>query len=132
MVSSWDDLKGKKPAEALEMINERLSQIEDADERAEKATIILGNSGVYLAQVAGLSADELLRLNEELEKNGILSADEAMSAAGLQDQFDNFTMSLKKATAELGVALLPLLETLIEIASIVVLLYQVSLVHSKV
>lgn len=43
-----------------------------------------------------------------------------MSAAGLQDQFDNFTMSLKKATAELGVALLPLLETLIEIASIVV------------
>jgi hypothetical protein len=117
---SWDDLKGKSPAEALEMINERLSQIEDADERAEKATIILGNSGVYLAQVAGLSADELLRLNEELEKNGILSADEAMSAAGLQDQFDNFTMSLKKATAELGVALLPLLETLIEIASIVV------------
>jgi hypothetical protein len=42
-----------------------------------------------------------------------------VGAAGLQDKFDNFTMSLKKATAELGVALLPLLETLIEIASIV-------------
>ena len=74
---------------------------------------------MYLAQVAGLSREEIISLNEELEKNGILSSEEAKQAAELQDQFDNFTMSLKKTTAELGMALLPMLETLIQIASIV-------------
>lgn len=116
---SWEDLQGKSPAEALEIIKSRLLLIEDASERAEKATILLGNTGVYLAQVAGLSREEIISLNEELEKNGILSSEEAKQAAELQDQFDNFTMSLKKTTAELGMALLPMLETLIQIASIV-------------
>ena len=113
---SWEDLQGKSPAEALEIIKSRLLLIEDASERAEKATILLGNTGVYLAQVAGLS-ERNHSLNEELE-NGILSV-RKQNNAELQDQFDNFTMSLKKTTAELGMALLPMLETLIQIASIV-------------
>lgn len=116
---SYDDLKDKSPAEVLEFLQDRLLQIEDVDERAEKATILLGNSGVYLAQVAGLTTEELQELNEQLERNGIITSEEAEYAASLNDTFDNFTISLKKATAELGVALLPMFESLIKVASII-------------
>ena len=112
---SWEDLQGKSPAEAKIIKSGVFIEFSSG----EKATILLGNTGVYLAQVAGLSREEIISLNEELEKNGILSSEEAKQAAELQDQFDNFTMSLKKTTAELGMALLPMLETLIQIASIV-------------
>jgi phage-related minor tail protein len=111
------DLENKSPVEALKLLVSRLNQIEDADERAAVATQILGNAGVDLAQVAGLTAEEIASLNDELMRAGILTGEEAEKAAELKDKFDAFKLSMKKVVAELGVSLIPMFEALIHLAN---------------
>jgi hypothetical protein len=116
---SWSDLQGKSPAAALQIILDRLSQIEDVEDRATKANIILAAAGTEVAQVASLTSAEIEELNAQLEKQGLLSSDEAEKAAELNDKMEDFTLSIKKVVAELGVSLIPLFEALLNMANAV-------------
>jgi hypothetical protein len=112
-----DDLKGKSAAEALQIIILALQNIEDADERTAAATAILGNAGANLAMVSQLTADEIAALNEEMDKAGIITDEEAAAAGKLSDAFDNLKNQFNSVIVQLGMAMMPLFESLIEIIS---------------
>jgi hypothetical protein len=89
------------------------------EDRATKANIILAAAGTEVAQVASLTSAEIEELNAQLEKQGLLSSDEAEKAAELNDKMEDFTLSIKKVVAELGVSLIPLFEALLNMANAV-------------
>lgn len=113
-----EDIKGKSPAQVIDILIRKLSQLEDVEERASVAAILLGSSGVELAQVAGLSANEFSELNEQLEKAGLMTDDEARKAGELSDRIEDFTLSLKKSVAAIGSSLMPMFEALLRMIQV--------------
>lgn len=110
-----EELKGKSSQELLEFMLSWLASIEDEDERIAAAAAVFGNAGTDLAMIAGLSAEEIDNLNSELEKSGIISAEQAEKAAKLNDAFDDLKNTLKKVIVDMGDSLVPLFQTLISL-----------------
>lgn len=110
-----EELKGKSSQELLEFMLSWLASIEDEDERIAAAAAVFGNAGMDLAMIAGLSAEEIDNLNSELEKSGIISAEQAEKAAKLNDAFDDLKNTLKKVIVDMGDSLVPLFQTLISL-----------------
>lgn len=110
------DFAGKSPAEALDLITSKLQQIGDSSERTKMATLLLGDQGVALSQVAGLTASELQNLNQIIEDQGILTQEEVEQAEKLKEAFDALKIAFKKVMAELSVALVPMFEALLGVA----------------
>ena len=113
---SIDELRGKSAQELLEFMLEYLSQIEDEDERIAAAAAVFGSAGADLATIAGLSKEEIEDLNAELEKSGIISAEQAEKAAQLNDAFTDFKNTLKKVIIDLGESLVPVFQAVISLA----------------
>lgn len=113
---SLDELQGLGAADALNLIVERLSEIEDYDQRVTIANELLTSTGTEVAQVAELTASELANLNAQCEENGIISQESAESAAALKDKWEDFQSKLKSVGMELGDALIPVFEALTEVA----------------
>ena len=112
---SAEELKGKSAQDLLEFMLEYLAAIEDEDERIAAATAIFGTAGTDLAMIASLSAEEIAELNSELEKSGIITADQAEKAAALNDAFTDFKNTLKKVIIDMGESLVPVFKTIISL-----------------
>lgn len=113
---TFDDFVGKSPSESIDFIISKLQHLEDADERAQMATILLGQHGVVLAQAAGLTAAELQNLNEMLEEEGILSNEQTEAAERLKDSFDLLKRKFTEVMAELSTSLIPMFDALMVVA----------------
>ncbi len=110
--------KTKSAAEVYTEIMSALSRVADETERASLASIIFGENGLNVALVAGLTRDELNAYNEELARHGIVSSEAAAQAGVIADEIDNCKQQIAAASAELMVALLPVILELIEIAKV--------------
>ena len=88
----------------------------DETERASLASIIFGDNGLNVALVAGLSREEIAAYNAELAAHGIVSSEAAAQAGAIADKIDDCKQQMAAASAELMVALLPVILELIQIA----------------
>ena len=93
-----------------------LGQVSDETERSSLASILLGENGLNVALVAGLSREEVAAYNAELAASGIISSEAAAQAGMVADKMDNVKQQLQATAGELMVALLPVILQLIDIA----------------
>lgn len=110
-----EELKGKSSQELLEFMLSWLASIEDEDERIAAAAAVFGTAGSDLATIAGLTEEEIGELNKELEKSGLISAEQAEKAAALNDAFDELKNTLKKVIVDMGDSLVPLFQSIISL-----------------
>lgn len=106
-----EELAGMSLNEAYDRIMASLQAVADETERANLASELLGNQGLYLAQVAALEAEEIAALNAELEQNGIMTGEQAAAAATLADTFTNLKQQVSIVVAEFIMALLPAIQS---------------------
>lgn len=107
---TMEDLNGKTAEEAMNLILEALRGVSDASQRAVLATALLGDSGTYLAQVAGLTSSQIADLNSQLEQNGMLTNDQVTSAETEYQIMNDIKDLMVKWSAEIGSAFLPALK----------------------
>jgi phage-related minor tail protein len=115
---STTDASGKtKSAAAIygEVVG-ALGRVADETERASLASILFGENGLNVANVAALTREEMAAYNAELAAHGIVSSEAAAKAGEIADKIDDCKQQLAAASAELMVALLPVILQLIEIA----------------
>ena len=113
---TMDDLKGKSPEEAFRTIMAALASIEDEEQRLILANTLLGDSGSYVASIAGLTNEELEELNRNFEENGYLTDDQVAKAAEVADAFTDVKATYKAVVAEIASALAPALKSIASIA----------------
>lgn len=121
-VSTTDAAGRTKSASAVysEIIT-ALSKVADVTECASLASILFGENGLNVALVAGLTASEIAAYNTEIAQAGIISTEAAAQAGAVADQLDNVKQQLSAASAELMVALLPVILQLIQIAQVTII-----------
>jgi phage-related minor tail protein len=93
-----------------------LGSVADETERAALASIIFGDNGLNVANVAALTKEEITAYNAEFAESGIVSSEAAAQAGAIADEMDNCKQQIAAASAELMVALLPVILQLVEIA----------------
>ena len=108
--------KQKALAEVYGEVVQALSAVSDENERAMMSSILFGNSGMYVSDVAGLTANEVKEYNQTLAENGIISSSSAAKAKEVADAMNNVKQQMQQASAEIMVALMPLILELAEIA----------------
>lgn len=108
--------KTKSAAQVYNEITNALSMVSDETERASLASIMFGENGLNVAVVAGLTKQEISTYNDELARHGIVSSEAASQAGLIADEMDNCKQQIAAASAELMVALLPVIIQLVEIA----------------
>jgi hypothetical protein len=115
---STTDASGKQKslAQVYGEVMAALRGVTDENVQAEMANILFGNSGMYVAEVAALSNAEVSEYNAALTENGLISSESAAKAREVSDAMDGVKQQLQQASAELMVALLPVILQLIEIA----------------
>lgn len=109
-------LAGKTTAEQYMAIFEALQRITDATERAAAAQTLFGDSGMYIAQAAGMSIDEWEKIVEQAEKFAVVSTQDVEALQALNLEFQQAKSQLSAVAMELTVSLTP---ALIALASIV-------------
>ena len=108
--------KTKTAAQVYSETVAALGRVTDETERASLACILYGENGLNVATVSELSRQEITAYNEELERYGLVSSEAAAKADEIATKMHDIKMQTQAATAELMIALLPVIETLIEIA----------------
>lgn len=109
-----EDLAHKTNAEVYETIEAALAKVTDSTERAIIAQGLFGEVGLNVATVAGASAEEIRKWDEVLIQNGIITNDQAATAAAAADRWDELKLKFQSTSMELLVALMPAFETLTE------------------
>jgi len=115
---STTDATGKTKT-AAQVYNETvvaLGRVSDETEMAALACVLFGENGLNVATVAELSALEISEYNRQLEQTGIISSDAAAKADEVATKMADIKQQTQAATAELMVALLPVILTLVDIA----------------
>jgi len=115
---STTDATGKTKT-AAQVYNETvvaLGRVSDETEMAALACVLFGENGLNVATVAELSALEINEYNRQLEQTGIISSDAAAKADEVATKMADIKQQTQAATAELMVALLPVILTLVDIA----------------
>jgi phage-related minor tail protein len=113
--------KQKSLAQVYNEVMGALRQVTDENEQAMMANILFGSSGTYVAEVAALSNSEVSAYNQALAENGIVSSESAAKAREVTDAMDGVKQQLQAASAELMVALLPVILQLVEIAQVTII-----------
>jgi hypothetical protein len=115
---STTDASGKtrSAADVYGEVVTALGAVADETERAAIASILFGENGLNVANIAALTKEEVAAYNEELAKHGIVSGEAAAQAGAIADKIDDCKQQMAAASAELLVALLPVILQLIEIA----------------
>ncbi len=107
--------------EGFTAIIEQLSKVEDSTLQAYYANEIFGEKlATNLIPLINNGADKLSQLNEEFEAIGYLSNEQVQSLADFDDQLNIMRESMELAKTELGIALLPILESFARILENVV------------
>lgn len=110
-----EDLNHKSNAEIYELIEQRLSLVTDATDRAIIAQGLFGDVGLDVANVAGATAEEIAKWDQTLIENGIITNEQAATAADAADKVDALKLKFQASSMELMVALIPAFETLVGI-----------------
>jgi len=113
--------KQKSLAQVYNEVIAALRGVNDENEQAMLANILFGNTGMYVAEVAALSNAEVREYNAALIENGLVSTESAEKAREVTDAMDGVKQQLQAASAELMVALLPLILELIDIAKVAII-----------
>ena len=113
--------KQKSLAQVYNEVMVALRQVSDENEQATLANILFGNTGMYVAEVTALSNDEMQAYNEALIENGLISTESAEKAREVTNAMDGVKQQLQAASAELMVALLPVILELINIAKVTII-----------
>ena len=101
---------------AFESIIYSLSNVKDSTMQAYYANEIFGERlATDLIPLLNKSANELSGLNQEFEAVGYLSNEQVKSLAGFDNELNKVNTRLSLAKTELGIALLPILENLVNI-----------------
>jgi phage-related minor tail protein len=108
--------KTKSAAEVYGEVMVALGAVADETERASLASILFGENGLNVANVAALSREEITAYTEELANHGIVSSEAAAQAGAIADKIDDCKQQISAASGELMVALLPVILELIGIA----------------
>lgn len=112
---SLSDLQGKDTGAQLDVITNALRNVTDATERTHLATMLLRDNGRAVAVVAGETTEAINAYTQKLIENGIITNEQAEAAGKISDQFDQIKLRLQSNTAELVVAFMPAIETLVGI-----------------
>ena len=111
----------KTAAEVYGELIPALSAVSDETDRATMAQILFGENGLNVATVAGLTWAEVEELNSQLVQTGIVSSESAAKADEIASKLDDIKQQTQAATAQLMVALLPVILQLIEIAQVTII-----------
>jgi hypothetical protein len=98
---SADDLKGKKPDEAMGMIADALNKIPDASERASMGAAIFGKGYAALIPMINGGSDALNKFAEQSKKNGQVSDESAKKLDELADRWSEMKTRVGVATANI-------------------------------
>lgn len=107
-----DDIAHKTNAEVYETIEAALAKVTDSTERATIAQGLFGEVGLNVATVAGASADEVRKWDEVLLQSGIITNEQAATAASAADRWDALKLKFQSTGMELMVNLMPAFEAL--------------------
>lgn len=110
-----EDLVGKNTGEQLAIVTQALSRQTSEARRTELAMILLGEAGRSVSLIAGENQTTLNGYTQALIDNGLISNEQIATAGSLANSFDSVKLQLQSATAELVVALLPAITTLVQI-----------------
>lgn len=101
---------------AFDYIINALAQVSDKTQQAYYANEIFGEKlATDLIPMFNNGADKLNKLNQEFESIGYLSNEQVQNLADLDDKLNIVNAQLSLAKSELGIALIPVLETLNEL-----------------
>lgn len=101
---------------AFDYIITALAQVEDRTLQAYYANEIFGEKlATNLIPMFNNGTEKLNKLNAEFESIGYLSNEQVQNLADLDDQLNIVTAQLNLAKSELGIALIPVLETINDI-----------------
>lgn len=101
--------------EMFDGILKALSEVEDSTLQTAYANEIFGDRiATQLLPYINAGADDLAKWNEEFEAMPSLTGDEASALAELDDTFNRLNTTMQYATAQLGEALAPIIERVVE------------------
>lgn len=110
-----EDLRGKNVNDAFKLIRNNLSKLEDSSLRVAIANEIFGDKlGTELQQLLSASSEEIDRLNQNIEKLGVATDEQAQVAGQLTDKFSDLKYALKSAKYELAEELTPTIESAVD------------------
>jgi len=113
---SFDDLKGKTSAEALQIYMNALSGIGDSATRQSIAVALFGETaGIYIANMCSTGADKISEWNDELTNAGILSNEQVKAGDELADKFSYVKKAVMSLVATYGQSLIPTIESFLRV-----------------
>lgn len=115
---SLDDLKGKSPDEAFEILLDRIGKISDPLKRNAELLKVFGKQGVELGQLASLGAKGIDDLRAAAQRLGLVISDETigkMQEAG--DKIGVIQAAAKVAGANMSEAFLPAIDALAKLVT---------------
>lgn len=98
---SADDLRGKRPEEAMRLIADGLNKIPDAATRAAVGQAIFGRGYAQLIPLINGGSEALNRFAEESRKNGQISTEDAKKLDELADGWDKLKIRVGVATVNI-------------------------------
>ena len=110
-----DDLRGKKPAELLDLFADSVAGAEDQNKALTATVRILGDDlGAKLMPMLQLGSDGMSAMGDEAEQLGAVMSSNALDASlSLQRSWRSLGLVVKGLRNELGVALAPIVEDVV-------------------
>ena len=96
--------------DAYQIIFQQLQQVANETERASAAQVLFGESGLYIAQVAGQGAEAWAEYLDQAERYGVITSEQAEKANKLNVEFSIMKSQMEMAGTELAVSFSPLVE----------------------
>lgn len=112
---SATELSKLSTTEQFDKIFNALMNVGDATERAAAAQTLFGDSGLLIANVAGLGAEEIAKLDEATEDFAIISGEAVENLVSLNLKLQETKSQLSEASAEVTIALTPAILALSDI-----------------
>lgn len=112
---AYKDIANLDTGSQLQQITNALKNITDETTRTSLAMVLFGESGRSVSVIAGQSATEINKYNQELINSGLITAEQSKTANDLANKFDSIKKSLSVVSGELVVALMPTIEILTDL-----------------
>jgi len=100
----------KSTAEAFDLYISAMRNTKDPTEKAALGALAFGRAGVKMVNVAKLGAEEVAALREEMQKNGVVTAQQALRAEAFNDAMNSLKLSLQGVMFEALGPILPILK----------------------
>lgn len=112
---SMDELEGKDTSEAFEIIRDALANVEDQSLKTALANHLFGDKlGSELLPMLNMEADAINELRNQARQLGIITSEQAEVTGSFNDSLDSLKQSTTALTVELAVALVPAMQSVVE------------------